>query len=276
MKKIIVASILAFLLSFTVITSVMAATAEIAVDENELTEQTDDIEPVVKEIEPVKVVFTKDRVKKTAGQKFKLKASVNKDDLKPVYKTTDKKVLTVNRKSGKVFCKKAGSAKVIAYCNGAMDVCKITVMPGKIEGSEMKDIEAKVGHQTQYAYGSSSIMCSAYSFAYAYYQVTGTYRAPGSFWYGGGCTWDGGTYKRCSSSSEMLSTIKSEIDQGKACVGLTSRGYSSTHYVTFYGYTGDGTKLSDYKIIDPWDGELRTGSQYSYSYGGYHVATINK
>ncbi len=217
--------------------------------------------------------------KKMVGDKFKIKADVNYDSYKPVFYSTNKKVATVS-KNGKVTCKKPGKVKIVAECNGIKDICNLTVKKNKsavmdITDSKMSVISSKIGCQTQHAYPSSSIMCSAYSFAYAYYQVTGTMKAPGVFWYGGGCNWNGGTYRRLGSSSAMLSTIKSEIDNNRACVGLLSSGASSTHYVTFYGYTGDGTRLSDYKILDPWDGNLTTGAGYGYCSLGYHVATVN-
>ena len=74
-------------------------------------------------------------------------------------------------------------------------------------------------------------------------------------------------------TAESLS-IKKSIDKNQACVGLLSVGASSQHYVTFYDYTGNGTSLSDFKILDPWDGNLTTGYGYGYSYG-YHVVNVN-
>lgn len=73
----------------------------------------------------------------------------------------------------------------------------------------------------------------------------------------------------------MLSAIKSSIDNNKACVGLIAYGASSHHYVTFYGYTGNGTTLSDFKTIDPWDGRAKSGASYRYCGYGYHVVTVN-
>ncbi len=218
--------------------------------------------------------------KMTVGNKFKINADVNYDSYKPVFYSTNKKVAIV-KENGKVTCKKPGTVKIVAECNGIKDICNLTVKKNKstvmyyITDSKMSEISSKIGCQTQLAYPSSTIMCSAYSFAYAYYQVTGTMKAPGAFWFGDGCNWNGGTYRRFGSSADMLNTIKSEIDNNRACVGLLSCGTSSTHYVTFYGYTGDGTSLSDYKILDPWDGKITTGADYGYCYLGYHVATVN-
>ena len=36
----------------------------------------------------------------------------------------------------------------------------------------------------------------------------------------------------------------------------------------------DGTTLSDFKVLDPWDGSITTGANYGYSYG-YHVVTVD-
>lgn len=227
----------------------------------------------------LKIDIKKFNSKKSVGDKFKIKADLNYDYYKPFFYSTNKKVATVSE-NGKVTCKNPGKVKIVAECNGIKDSCKLTVKKKtsgviNISDSKMSEISSKIGCQTDYAYPSSTIMCSAYSFAYAYYQVTGTIKAPGAFWYGGGCNWNGGTYRRLGSSAEMLSTIKSEIDNNRACVGLLSTGASSTHYVTFYGYTGKGTSLSDFKILDPWDGNLTTGAGYGYCYSGYHVATVN-
>jgi hypothetical protein len=225
---------------------------------------------------------------KKVGDKFKINADLNYDEYTPTFYSTNKKIATVS-KDGKVTCKKSGDVKIVAECNGIKTSCKLTVKkkpvkkkkvvvePEKTEitDSKMSEAASKIGWQTQYAYADSTIMCSAYSFAYAYYQVTGVMKPAGAFWTSAGCTWNGGTYRRLSSSAEMLSTIKSEIDNNKSCVGLLSTGSSSTHYVTFYGYTGDGTSLSDFKILDPWDGNLTTGAGYGYCSIGYHVATVN-
>ena len=133
--------------------------------------------------------------------------------------------------------------------------------------------EDKVGCQTDRVYYSSSIMCSAYSFAYAYKQVTGDYITPGRVWSYGGCTWTGGTYRRYSSKADMLSRIKTEIDNNKACVGYMATS-AGPHYVTFYSYTGDGADMSDYVVLDPWDGKIKNASEFGIY--GYHVVTINK
>ena len=147
------------------------------------------------------------------------------------------------------------------------------VKKNSIKDSTMMNIAQNIGKQTDYAYYSSTIMCSAYAFAYAYKQVTGKYITPGSVWYYGGCVWTGGTYRKYYSSTDMLSKIKSEIDKNRACVGLLSGQGGNTHYVTFYSYTGAGDSLDDFTVVDPWDGKIKNASNFGYY--SYHVVTIN-
>lgn len=284
MKKIIAASSLALLLSVSTTATAMAAT-ENNVFVTGISELTD-----IKLTDfSLKIKLDKTNVSKKTGDKFTVKAKTNFDGYIPTFYSTDSKVASVT-KDGKVTCKNKGSVKIVAECNGVKSVCKLNVTKPKrvkkvkkvkkvkeeksITDSQMSKIAQEVGWQTQHTYKNSEIMCSAYAYAYAYYQVTGKCRTAGSFWYGG-CTWEGGTYHYCSSSSEMLNMIKSEIDNNKSCVGLLSIGNSATHYVTFYDYTGDGTNLSDYKILDPWNGSLETGSSYGFSSAGYDVVTVD-
>lgn len=236
-----------------------------------------DIQPEEVSLE---IKLNKTKVKKKAGKKFTIKAKTNPGGYDVSFHSTNKKVASVSD-DGVVKLRKKGTAKIVAECNGVEEECKVTVKKNpslngnNIQSDKMAKIAASIGHQTQHAYASSTIMCSAYSYAYAYYQVTGQRRSAGSFWTSGGCTWAGGTYSRYGSSSAMLSAIKTSLDNNRACVGLLAVGRSSQHYVTFYGYTGKGTSLSDFKILDPWAGNLTTGAGYRYCYKGYHVVTVN-
>ena len=235
----------------------------------------------------LKISLSKNKVKSTVGKKFKLDAETTGEGYEVTYRSTNKNVATVDE-DGKVALKGKGKVNIIAECNGVKSVCNVTVNAKKVKVKEepkttrtqlsdstMSGIAGKIGKQTDYAYPSSTVMCSAYAYAYAYYQVTGIYRTPGSFWSSGGCTWNGGTVSRYGSSSAMLSAIKSSIDNGKSCVGLIAYGNSSHHYVTFYGYNGSGSTLSDFKTVDPWDGQIKSGSSYRYCGYGYHVITVN-
>lgn len=222
----------------------------------------------------LKISLNKKNAEVKEGKSFKLKAKTNIEDAEVKFISTNKKVATVT-KNGLVKTKNAGKVNIVAKCNGVKSVCKVKVneVGNNISTSKMKEIKNKVGWQTQYKYYSSSIMCSAYSFAYAYNQVTGKNITAGSVWCGGGCTWDGGTKTNYSSAANMFKAIKSEIDNNKACVGLMSiRG--GTHYVTFYSYTGKGTKLSDFTVVDPWDGKVKNASEFTH--WSYQVVTINK
>ncbi|MBQ5398600.1 MAG: hypothetical protein IIU14_04080 [Ruminococcus sp.] len=237
----------------------------------------------------LKISLSKNKVVSKVGRKFNLGAEATSDGYKVKFRSTNKNIATVSR-GGKVALIGKGKVNIIAECNGVKSVCNITVKPKniKVKNEEMPRlvyqslsdenmgrISSTVGKQTDYAYPSSTIMCSAYAYAYAYYQVTGQYRAPGTFWSAGGCTWNGGTVAHYGSPASMLGAIKSSIDSGKACVGLIAYGNSSHHYVTFYGYNGNGSSLSDFKTIDPWDGRSKMGSSYRYCGQGYHVITVN-
>ena len=270
--KTIVAAALSVATVLTTTISVMALGSD-TTDEDPRPSKT---QPAVKVVEKeVKLILNRTKLKGTEGKKVTLKSSTNSDE-KVTYRSTNKKVATVSKK-GVVKLVSEGSAKIVAETDGVKAVCKVNVDPvpgNSIKDSTMADIASEIGCQTDYAYGESTIMCSAYSFAYAYYQVTGTAITPGRVWCGG-CTWTGGSYLHCGSAENMLSTIKEQLDQNRACVGLLSMGSSATHYVTFYGYTGDGTTLSDFKILDPWEGNLTTGDGYGYSYDGCDVVVIN-
>ena len=169
-----------------------------------------------------------------------------------------------------------GKTTLKVKVNGHQLKLKVNVKKNPITDEKMLQIAQKVGCQTQYCYEDSKVMCSAYAFCYAYYQVTGSKITPGSVWCPGGCTWYGGTPIYHSSGASMLKAIKASLDKNQACVGLLSIGNSAHHYVTFYDYEGKGNKLSDFKVLDPWDGNLSTGDFYGYSRGyGYQVITIN-
>ena len=270
MKNKFICVVVAAIVSVTASFNVMAATSDdlTVVPVTTLKEASEKID--------IKLTLNKDSVKRETGKSFKLKAKVNQKGKKVKFLSTNKKVAVVNQ-NGVVTTKSAGKAEIVAKCNGVKDKCKVQVVKPEFKGNTIKNstmasIASKVGCQTDRAYYSSSIMCSAYSFAYAYQQVTGKYITPGSVWSGGGCTWTGGTYRRLSSASEMLKTIKSEIDKNKACVGYMATGWNN-HYVTFYSYTGNGTTLSDFTVIDPWDGKIKNASEFGYY--SYHVVTIN-
>ena len=283
-RKVMFATIAALTVSISTTFGVMALSAELpkqevkqAVVQKAATEK---VQETVAEANPaidriVGLTFGDTKVSGNEGEKVTLKVEANTNN-KIIYSSSDSKVASVSSK-GVVTFKSKGKAKVYAKVDGEKAVCNVSVkefVGNNISDNTMSKIAAEIGCQTDYAYSESTIMCSAYSFAYAYYQVTGTAITPGSVWTGGGCNWAGGSYLHCSSAEDLLATIKSQIDRNRSCVGLLSMGSSYTHYVTFYGYTGSGTTLSDFKILDPWDGNLTTGAGYSYSGDGYDAVII--
>ena len=236
--------------------------------DNDVIEETEEIK------EEIELSLNKKKASATEGDKLTLKAKTNSDE-QVTFRSTNKKVASVNSK-GVVKLKSEGTAKIVAEVEGEKAVCKVTVnkKPNSISDDSMAQIASEIGCQVDYAYDESSIMCSAYSFAYAYYQVTGEAITPGSVWSWGGCVWTGGNYEHYYSSDDMLSSIKAQLDENKACVGLLATDSAYTHYVTFTSYTGDGDSLDDFTIVDPWEGEVTNAGGYSYSYDGYDVVTI--
>lgn len=232
-------------------------------------------EPAIERI--VDLSVDKAEASGSEGDVITLKTKANTNE-KITYRSTDKKIATVSS-NGVVSLKSKGNAKIIAEADGEKAVCKVNVkefVGNNIKKNTMSNIASEIGCQVDYAYPESTIMCSAYSFAYAYYQVKGTSITPGSVWTGGGCNWAGGTVHNHGSAEDMLSTIKSELDHNRACVGLLSFGSASTHYVTFYGYENDGTTLSDFSILDPWDGWIGNAADgHDYCGEGYDVITID-
>lgn len=175
----------------------------------------------------------------------------------------------------KIKAARRGKTTLKVKVNGKSLKLKVNVQKNPIKDEKMEKIADKVGNQAQYNYSDSSVMCSAYAYAYTYWQVTGQRITPGSVWGPGGCTWAGGINKYFGTKARMLKEIKTSLDKNESCVGLLAVGNSSHHYVTFYDYDGKGTKLRDFKLLDPWGGNLTTGDGYRYSYD-YQVVTVDK
>lgn len=174
----------------------------------------------------------------------------------------------------KIKASRRGNTNVKVKVNGKNLKLDVTVQKNPIKDEKMEKISNRVGHQSQYYYSDSSVMCSAYAYAYTYWQVTGQRITPGSVWGPGGCNWAGGINRYFGTKKSMLKAIKTSLDKNESCVGLVTVGNSAHHYVTFYDYKGKGKSLSDYKILDPWDGNLTTGYGYGYSYD-YQVITVD-
>ena len=221
-----------------------------------------------KEVETVKI-------KNGASVTLNIKGKA--DSVENEYSESDKAEVTSQTDSDTIVIKGTmrGITTLTLTINGQPITIRVQVLKNAIPDSKMERIADSIGRQTNYYYGDSRVMCSAYSYAYCYRQILGITRTAGSFWCPGGCTWEGGTYTHYSTSKTMLKAIKKSIDKNESCVGLVSiLGGSSQHYVTFYDYEDKGDQLSDFKILDPWDGNLTTGAGYGYSYG-YHVVTVN-
>ena len=189
-----------------------------------------------------KVSLDKKKIVKRSGGQLKLNAKTNGKASSVVYYSTDSKVAKVSA-NGTVRFGKRGKAKIIAQCNGAKTFCDVTVKKPlsrqtvsgtvahySLNASTMRKAEKKIGCQIQHAYPSSTVMCSAYSYAYCYRQILGITRTAGSFWCPGGCTWEGGTYTHYSTSKTMLKAIKKSIDKNESCQRQSLRRLSENRF----------------------------------------------
>jgi hypothetical protein len=69
----------------------------------------------------------------------------------------------------------------------------------------------------------------------------------------GGLVWKG------TGSITTIVDLKAKFDAGYRIVSSSKR-FSSGHWVTLLGYSGTGTKWSDFKYFDPWDTTATTRS----------------
>lgn len=141
---------------------------------------------------------------------------------------------------------------------------------GVISDSTMSNVASRVGKQTDYTYADSTIMCSVYCMSYVRGYLYNDYTAPTQYWSANGAVWSsgGGTWR----TGNVLSIAKQYIDSGKpVIVHVNWGGY--THYVVAYRYTGSGTNLSDFTVLDPWNGEIKNLSAFSL-YGDNQIITF--
>lgn len=132
-----------------------------------------------------------------------------------------------------------------------------------LSDSTMSAIASRIGTQEQGKYGESGWMCSAYSMAYCRAYLFNDYREPRTYWSNQAeWSWGGGSRADYNSNSQALSAMKNQINAGKPCVVYVTWG-SAQHWVVAFKYSGNGTSLSDFTAIDPWDGKIRAMSNYS-------------
>lgn len=136
----------------------------------------------------------------------------------------------------------------------------------------MSDVVSKIGKQTDYKYGDSKVMCSVYCMSYVRGYLYKDFSAPTKYWNpSSGAVWSsgGGTWR----TGNVLSIAKQYIDKGKPVIIHVNWAPYGTHYVVAYSYSGSGNKLSDFKIVDPWDGNIKSLSAFSL-YGDNQIITF--
>ncbi len=129
-----------------------------------------------------------------------------------------------------------------------------------------RQIAASVGNQNQSAYtkwGPCGAFCIAYArtfldnFTHSY----GEYYWDGyaQWWYGRGSSADLG------SDYNVLMRAKSAIDGGKPAIIHVCNQWTDSHYVLAISYSGSGANISDYTILDPQDGQIKTLNSYNFT-----------
>lgn len=137
------------------------------------------------------------------------------------------------------------------------------------------DIIRRVGCQTNSYYEEASKMCGAYCTAYARSYLDNNTRYAGDFWCSLGANWraGGGSSAQYSNDSQVLSAIKSSLDRGRPCVVRVNSSFGG-HYLLAIYYNGSGTQSNDIIVVDPWDGTIKTMSNYTIHYSKKQVVTF--
>ena len=144
-----------------------------------------------------------------------------------------------------------------------------------ITDDAMRRCVSAIGKQTDYRYNDSKWMCSSYCISYVRYYQYGDTTMPDSSRYWnlnkGGALWAnaGGDVHY----SDPLSVARQYINSGKPVIIHVNWAPYGTHYVVAYKYSGSGTSLSDFTVLDPWNGTLKSLSSFSL-YGDNQTITF--
>lgn len=126
-----------------------------------------------------------------------------------------------------------------------------------------KSIVSQVGYQTQYKYTDSAAMCGAYCMAYAKSYMDNYTHSATEFWGSSGAIWSGAsTWWARASNWEVLSAAKNAVDNGKPAI-VTVNSSSWQHFLLVISYTGSGTNMQDFTVVDPWDGQIKNLGQFT-------------
>ena len=153
------------------------------------------------------------------------------------------------------------------------DITVVTPTVSHVTDGEMTNVVSVMGKQTDKKYNNYSIMCSVYCMGYVRYYLYGDRSAPTTYWLNNvGANWakHGGTSRN---PSDVLAVARQYIDKKKPVIIHVNWTPYGTHYVVAYAYTGSGTSLSDFKIVDPWAGTLKRLNAFSL-YGDNQIITF--
>ena len=153
------------------------------------------------------------------------------------------------------------------------DITVVTPTVSHVTDGEMTNVVSVMGKQTDKKYNNYSIMCSVYCMGYVRYYLYGDRSAPTTYWLNNvGANWakHGGTSRN---PSDVLAVARQYIDKKKPVIIHVNWAPYGTHYVVAYAYTGSGTSLSDFKIVDPWAGTLKRLNAFSL-YGDNQIITF--
>lgn len=221
------------------------------------------------------------------GETLQLKTTVtpsSASDKSVTWTTSDKSVATVST-SGKVTAKGEGTAKITVTAkdeSGKKTVCTITVIdPYKysfggntyriaVKSDKLDSVMTTIkNNKISQQYGGRG-RCDEIANYHIYMlldikKVNGKsiskYTLNEALSIGN----NGGTKVSSTNSNNLLSKLKSNIDNGKP-VRLHVYSGTGSHWVTVVGYRGEGTMFSNYLIISSYLGKLITGGNNDAQY----------
>lgn len=146
-------------------------------------------------------------------------------------------------------------------------VLENTVVSGSSIKDKFRNIANNIGWQTRKNYSNWDWMCGCYATAYIHSYLSGSIHQPSEYWTSSSDAtthWyrAGGTRIVKSNNSQVLTEVKNQLNNGKPCIIRVNSSYGG-HYVAVISYTGNGNKTSDFTVIDPWDGNFKSLSNYT-------------
>lgn len=142
--------------------------------------------------------------------------------------------------------------------------------------AKFTDVVNRVGCQTRKAYSNWDWMCGAYCVAYARSYLDNNTRYASEFWINNvGANWGagGGSSSKCGNDSQVLASAKNSLDKGRPCVVTVNSSYGQ-HYVLAIYYSGSGSQISDFVVVDPWNGAIKSLGNYTINNWNKQIVTF--